>query len=49
MGNVASVRFVIAVNKLIFRFNVDKLFLLKFFFGLKIFIIIGGLFISMGR
>ena len=29
MENVASVRFVIAVNKLIFRFNVDILFLLK--------------------
>ena len=31
MENVASARFVIAVNKLIFRFNVDILFLLKLF------------------
>ena len=29
MEKVASARFVIAVNKLIFRFNVDVLFLLK--------------------
>ena len=31
MDNVASVGFVIAVNKLLFRFNVDILFLLKLF------------------
>ena len=31
MENVTSVRFVIAVNKLKFRFNVDVLFLLKSF------------------
>ena len=29
MEKVASARFVIAVSKLIFRFNVDVLFLLK--------------------
>ena len=31
MKNVASLRFVIAVNKLMFPFNVDILFLLKLF------------------
>ena len=31
MENVASARFVIAVNKFIFRFNVDMLFLSKRF------------------
>ena len=31
MENVASVRFVTAVNELIFRFNLDILFLLKLF------------------
>ena len=31
MEKVNSLRFVIAINKLIFRFNVDILFLLKLF------------------
>ena len=31
MENATSVRFVLAVNKLISRFNVDMLFLLKLF------------------
>ena len=34
-----SVRSVIVVNKLMFRFNVDVLFLLKIVLNLKIFII----------
>ena len=37
--NVATVRFLITVNKLLFSFNVDILFLLKFFL-IKIFIIL---------
>ena len=39
MENAASVRFEIAVNELIFRFNIDILFLWKLFYYLKLFII----------